>query len=118
MNRRNLKRRTGLLAAKNVLVQRDDRLNMLKRIAALVLSGICISTAVARDEFAAPVKTPRERLLLDGNWRFQPGDPAGAEKEFAYPEPEDLAKTRVEDLAPPKRSANDSDLVNLGATVS
>jgi len=44
---------------------------------------------------AAPAAdSPRERLLLDFNWRFQLGDAPDAGTNFDYPEVKDLAKTK------------------------
>src|SRR5690348_15009772 len=48
---------------------------------------------------ADPAINPREHLLLDFHWRFQPGDPTDVGKMFDYPEPTDLMKVRKADLA-------------------
>ena len=41
---------------------------------------------------------PRERLLMDFNWRFHPGDAPDAGTRFDYPEVKDLAKTRGDQM--------------------
>ncbi|HXT10684.1 MAG TPA: glycoside hydrolase family 2 TIM barrel-domain containing protein [Candidatus Angelobacter sp.] len=85
----------------------------MKRVLALcaVLIGF---TALAAD-------SPRERLLLDFNWRFHLGDAPDAGAKFNYPEVSDLAKTRLNQIGQGTNlTANLPDPVesNLGADVS
>jgi len=71
--------------------------------------------------FVALADSPRERLLMDFNWRFQFGDAPDAGAKFDYPEVSDLSKTHLDeigqgakliaDLPDPLKS-------NLGADVS
>ncbi len=68
---------------------------------------------------AAPV--PRERWLMDFNWRFQLGDAPDAGKVFDYPEVRDLAKTHLDQISQgTDLIANLPDPVenNLGSNVS
>jgi len=64
---------------------------------------------------------PRERLLMDFNWRFHLGDAPDAGSIFDYPEVKDLAKTRLDQIGEgAKLTADLPDPVesNLGADVS
>jgi len=66
-------------------------------------------------------ESPRERLLMDFNWRFQLGDAPDAGGLFDYPEVKDLAKTRLNEIGEgAKLIAKLPDPVenNLGANVS
>ena len=66
-------------------------------------------------------ESPRERLLMDFNWRFQLGDPPEAGTNFDYPEVRDLAKTRLDEIGQgAKLIANLPDPVenNLGGNVA
>src|SRR5437667_11468945 len=79
--------------------------------------SVCVS---ARAAIAAEAP-PRERLLMDFGWRFQPGDPADAGKIFDYPEVKSLGKTNAEDIEQEaKLAAGQPDPVanNLGGGVS
>jgi beta-galactosidase len=85
----------------------------LKRIVALCALLLSFS-ALAGD-------SPRERLLMDFNWRFQLGDAPDAGAKFDYPEVNDLAKTRRREIGlGAKLIANLPDPVksNVGADVS
>src|SRR6185312_315532 len=65
--------------------------------------------------------SPRERLLMDFNWRFHLGDAPDAGAKFDYPEVPDLAKTRLNEVGVGAQLiANLPDPVasNLGAGVS
>ena len=42
--------------------------------------------------------SPRERLLMDFNWRFHLGDAPDANGKFDYPEVSDLAKIRLNEI--------------------
>jgi len=65
--------------------------------------------------------SPRERLLMDFNWRFQLGDAPDAGAKFDYPEVSDLSKTHLDEIGQgAKLIANLADPLksNLGADVS
>lgn len=64
---------------------------------------------------------PRERLLMDFNWRFHLGDAPDAGEKFAYPEVPDLAKTRLNEIGKGAKliaDLPDPAASNLGADVS
>lgn len=70
---------------------------------------------------APAAESPRERLLMDFNWRFHLGDAPDAGKIFNYPEVRDLAKTRLNEIGEgDKLVANlpDPAEINLGSNVS
>ena len=70
---------------------------------------------------APAAESPRERLLMDFNWRFHLGDAPDAGKIFDYPEVRDLAKTRLNEIGQgAKLIADLPDPVenNLGSNVS
>jgi beta-galactosidase len=76
--------------------------------------------AIAAPAGAAPA-SPREKLLLDQDWRFRNGDPADAGTKFAYPERGYIAKIRIDEIpAAAKLEAERVDPVgiNLGGDVS
>jgi beta-galactosidase len=54
---------------------------------------IAAVTALAVTTVSA-AESPRERILIDANWRFHLGDAPDAGKQFDFPEVENLAKTR------------------------
>ncbi len=62
----------------------------MKFLLAIVLGMLVTGMAVA--------DPPRERLLMDFNWRFHPGDAPDAGTRFDYPEVKDLAKTRGDQM--------------------
>ncbi len=65
--------------------------------------------------------TPRERLLLDLNWRFHFGDPPDANNLFDYPERQQLTKTwstYLEEEAKLARGRIDPVVNNLGGNIS
>jgi beta-galactosidase len=65
--------------------------------------------------------SPRERLLMDFNWRFHLGDTPDAGSQFDYPEVKDLAKTRVDEIGEGARlvaSLPDLAAMNLGGGVA
>jgi beta-galactosidase len=72
--------------------------------------------------FAAMAQdSPRERLLMDFNWRFELGDAPDAGTNFDYPEVKSLAKTRLDQIGEgEKLIAKLPDPVenNLGSNVS
>src|SRR6516225_1775048 len=49
----------------------------------VLLLGVAGRTSESNAEMAAG--SPRERLSFNADWRFQKGDPAGAEGQLAYP---------------------------------
>jgi beta-galactosidase len=70
---------------------------------------------------ALAAESPRERLLLDFNWRFQLGDAPDAGSKFDYPEVKNLSKTHLNEIGEgAKLIADLPDPVesNLGADVS
>jgi beta-galactosidase len=70
---------------------------------------------------ALAAESPRERILMDFNWRFHLGDAPDAGNIFEYPEVRDLAKTRLNEIGEgDKLIANLPDPVetNLGSNVS
>ncbi len=70
---------------------------------------------------AALADSPRERLLMDFNWYFHLGDAPDAGGKFDYPEVNDLAKTRINEIGlGAQLIANLPDPVatNLGGNVS
>src|SRR5271170_7740002 len=73
---------------------------------------------VANIIFAAD--SPREKLLMDFNWKFHLGDAPDAGTNFDYPEVKDLAKTRLDEIGLEGELANLSDAVsnNLGGNIS
>jgi beta-galactosidase len=85
------------------------------------LRQIVIASCVMLSSLAARAESPRERMLMDFNWRFELGDAPDAGTKFDYPEVNELAKTRlnevglgaklIADLPDPAQS-------NLGADVS
>jgi beta-galactosidase len=46
----------------------------------------------------ARADSPRERVLMDFNWRFHPGEAPDAGNKFDYPEVKDLSKTHVDEI--------------------
>ncbi|HXF10607.1 MAG TPA: hypothetical protein VN625_07460, partial [Desulfuromonadaceae bacterium] len=68
--------------------------------------------------FAADV--PREKLLLDFNWRFHLGDAPDAGNKFDYPEVKELSKTHVDEVGLEGELADLSDAVknNVGSDIS
>ena len=70
---------------------------------------------------AVAAESPRERLLMDFNWRFRLGDAPDAGSIFDYPEVKDLAKTHLNEIglgATLITNLPDPFEVNLGANVS
>ena len=82
-----------------------------------IIASIVLLLAFA----AVAAESPRERLSMDFNWRFQLGDAPDAGSIFDYPEVKDLAKTHLNEIG---LGANlitnlpDPFEVNLGANVS
>jgi len=69
----------------------------------------------------ASAAEPRERLLMDFNWRFNLGDAPDAGKNFDYPEVRDLAKTRLNEIGEGDKlltNLPDPVEINLGSNVS
>jgi beta-galactosidase len=81
----------------------------------LVICAVTLSfAAMAQD-------SPRERLLMDFNWRFQLGDAPDAGTNFDYPEVKNLAKTRLDEIGVGEKlivKLPDPVETNLGANVS
>src|SRR5437870_5380680 len=66
-------------------------------------------------------ESPRERLLMDFNWRFQLGDAPDAGTLFDYPEVNDLAQTRLNEIGQGAiliEKLSDPTESNLGVNVS
>ena len=84
-----------------------------------LLLSVCILTGFA--SLASAADSPREKLLLDFNWKFHLGDAPDAGMKFDYPEVKDLAKTRIDEIGLEGELAKDlPDPVasNLGGDVS
>ncbi len=62
---------------------------ILRIVAAFTLTLACAVVAA---------ESPREKLLMDFNWRFHLGDAPDASNQFDYPEVTDLAKTRLNEI--------------------
>ena len=60
--------------------------------------GIIAACIVMLASATLAVDSPRERLLMDFNWRFHLGDAPDAGTNFDYPEVSDLAKTKLEEI--------------------
>jgi beta-galactosidase len=87
--------------------------SQLKRILAALFFAISF-VAMAAD-------SPRERLLMDFNWRFHLGDAPDAGTKFDYPEVKELAKTRLNEIGQGAKliaDLPDPAASNLGADVS
>jgi beta-galactosidase len=85
----------------------------IKRILAAIIFAISF-VAMAAD-------SPRERLLMDFNWRFRLGDAPDAGAQFDYPEVKDLSKTRLNEIGQGAKliaDLPDPAGSNLGADVS
>jgi beta-galactosidase len=85
----------------------------MKRI--IIACGVLLSIA------ATAAESPRERLLMDFNWRFQLGDAPDAGRIFDYPEVKNLSKTHLDEIGEgQKLIENLPDPVenNLGGKVS
>ena len=90
-----------------------DRTTGTKRII-FVIAAMFGLAALAADP-------PRERLLMDFNWRFHLGDAPDAGEKFTYPEVPDLAKTRLNEIGKGAKliaDLPDPAASNLGAGVS
>ena len=75
----------------------------LPRIAAAVLLVAACTIAPARASAAADDATPRERIRLDGGWRFHRGDPPGMDGRLDYdvrPQVTQSADGKVADARP------------------
>ena len=86
---------------------------LMKKLIALTVLLLAFGTVAA--------ESPRERLLMDFNWRFHLGDAPDAGSIFNYPEVKDLAKTRLNEIgvgADLIANLPDPVEVNLGANVS
>src|SRR5215475_11316804 len=71
--------------------------------------------------FLSAADSPRERLLMDFNWRFHLGDAPDATNKFDYPEVNDLAKTRLNEIGVGNQlitNLANPFVSNLGADVS
>jgi beta-galactosidase len=66
------------------------RLRFMKRL--FVAGAVLLSCA------AVAAESPRERLLMDFDWRFHLGDAADAGTNFDYPEVSELAKTHLNEI--------------------
>ncbi|HSY18702.1 MAG TPA: glycoside hydrolase family 2 TIM barrel-domain containing protein, partial [Candidatus Acidoferrales bacterium] len=78
-----------------------------------------MSCLLASASFASG--SPRERLLLDFNWKFYLGDAPDVGTNFYYPEVKDLSKTHVDEVGMAEKLAAalpDPVAVNLGGNVS
>ncbi len=64
----------------------------------LLLQRFLVAFALTLACAATAAGSPRERLLMDFNWRFQLGDAPDASNQFDYPEVSDLAKTRLNEI--------------------
>ncbi len=69
------------------LLHRISRIKLF----AVVWAGLLAFIAMGAD-------SPRERLLMDFNWRFHLGDAADAGEKFDYPEVSELAKTHLNEI--------------------
>jgi len=102
------------------------RLNFVVACAVCVLNLQCWSlrgspAGVEASAVSPAGSSPRERLLLDFNWRFQLGDPPDAGTVFDNPEPSSLDKTVRKDFAEWEKldaARQDAAAVNLGSNVS
>ena len=63
----------------------------LKCLIIIILAMLIVSSVFAVD-------SPRERLLMDFGWRFHLGDAPDSGSQFDFPEVDDLAKTRLNQL--------------------
>src|SRR3954463_15022147 len=55
----------------------------------------CLAFAL---QFVSAADSPRERLLMEFNWRFHLGDAPDAGAKFDYPEVKNLAKTTINEI--------------------
>ena len=85
------------------------------------ITRIFIACLFATSLAALAADSPRERLLMDFNWRFHLGDAPDATNKFDYPEVSDLAKIRLNEIGLGFQlitNLPDPVTANLGADVS
>jgi beta-galactosidase len=85
------------------------------------MKRIIIACAVLLGFSAMAAESPRERWLMDFNWRFELGDAPDAGTNFDYPEVKSLAKTHLDEIGEGAKLIEklpDPVENNLGANVS
>lgn len=78
------------MAVKNFKKTTLIRFRSVRIILAVALIAISV--------VASDANSPREKVLMDFNWRFHLGDAPDARRQFDYPEVKDLAKTRANEV--------------------
>jgi hypothetical protein len=113
-----------LFGAMTILDMKKETFAPLSGLITLLAAtlGVAYTSAPTAAQTTAGTTSPRERLLLDFNWRFKLGEPEDLDKsQFEYPEFGNLKKHRPNDEEVETQNAAlrvDAAKVNLGSKVS